>query len=195
MAFSDFDKAVGVILKHEGGLANNPNDPGGITNFGISMRFALQDLQGDLDQDGFKDGDFDHDGDIDADDIKNMKVGDAIRIYKQYWWDKYHYELITGQDAATKVMDCCVNMGPAAHKLVQRACNDLGVEPRLVVDGQLGSKSFSAINSFDEVKFLAALCKQQKQFYDRIIVINPKLEVFRYGWYKRAKWPFAEMPA
>jgi len=33
-----FDQAVEVILKHEGGLADNPNDPGGITNFGISKR-------------------------------------------------------------------------------------------------------------------------------------------------------------
>lgn len=196
MAFSDFDRAIGIILKHEGGLANNPNDPGGITNYGISLKFVKQDLLKDLDGDGFIDGDFDHDGDVDADDIKNMTVAQAIDIYRRYWWNKFHYELIPQQDAATKVFDMSVNMGGgAAHKLVQRAANACGIEPQLGVDGQLGNKSFFAIGSIEEQKLLRAICLQQKQFYDRIIVVNPKLEEFRKGWYKRAKWPFPEMPS
>lgn len=195
MALSDFYRSIGIILKHEGGLANNPNDPGGITNFGVSMRFAARELTRDLDGDGFVDGDFDHDGDIDPDDIRVMTSTQAIDVYRRYWWDKYHYELVPHQDAATKIFDCSVNMGPkAAHKLVQRAANACGVEPQLLVDGQLGNKSFFAIGSLAEQTFLRALCLEQKRFYDRIIVVNPKLEEFRKGWYRRAKWPFAEMP-
>ena len=33
-----FDQAIEVILKHEGGYANNPNDSGGETKYGISKR-------------------------------------------------------------------------------------------------------------------------------------------------------------
>ena len=33
-----FEQAVSVIFKHEGGYANNPNDPGQETNWGISKR-------------------------------------------------------------------------------------------------------------------------------------------------------------
>lgn len=190
MAYSNFDLAIGVLLKHEGGISNNPDDPGGLTKFGISLRFAKGELAADLDHDGFKDGDFNHDGQIDEDDIRSMSVVDAFRIYKRYWWDKFHYELITNQDVATKMLDCSVNMGASqAHKLAQRACNDCGVMP-LIVDGLFGSHSIAALNSIDGQKWLAAMCKQQKLFYDTIIAKNPKLESFRAGWYKRANWPF-----
>jgi lysozyme family protein len=31
-----FEQALKVILRHEGGYVNNPNDPGGITNLGVT---------------------------------------------------------------------------------------------------------------------------------------------------------------
>jgi lysozyme family protein len=33
-----FDKAIEIILKHEGGYVNDPDDPGGETKFGITKR-------------------------------------------------------------------------------------------------------------------------------------------------------------
>ena len=40
---TDFDKALRFVLKFEGGYVNDPRDPGGETNFGISKR-AYPDL-------------------------------------------------------------------------------------------------------------------------------------------------------
>ena len=37
---SAFELAIPIVLKHEGGFADNPADPGGATNFGISLRFS-----------------------------------------------------------------------------------------------------------------------------------------------------------
>lgn len=34
-----FEDFVKVILKHEGGYVDHPNDPGGATKYGISLRF------------------------------------------------------------------------------------------------------------------------------------------------------------
>ena len=34
----NFDKSVLILFSWEGGLVNNPKDPGGVTNFGISQR-------------------------------------------------------------------------------------------------------------------------------------------------------------
>ena len=36
---SRFHFAVNAILKHEGGLSNDPRDPGGAINYGISLRY------------------------------------------------------------------------------------------------------------------------------------------------------------
>lgn len=38
MTSSDFDRALAFTLKWEGGLVDDPRDPGGITKFGISLR-------------------------------------------------------------------------------------------------------------------------------------------------------------
>ena len=35
---SAFNRALALVLRHEGGLVDDPNDPGGLTNFGISQR-------------------------------------------------------------------------------------------------------------------------------------------------------------
>ena len=34
-----FNEIIEVVLKHEGGYVNDPNDLGGETNFGITKRF------------------------------------------------------------------------------------------------------------------------------------------------------------
>src|ERR1700733_3263186 len=36
---TDFECALNYVLDREGGLVENADDPGGITNFGISYRF------------------------------------------------------------------------------------------------------------------------------------------------------------
>lgn len=35
---NDFDRSIAIILRFEGGLSENANDPGGLTKFGISQR-------------------------------------------------------------------------------------------------------------------------------------------------------------
>ena len=39
---SNFDAAIKVVLMHEGGLTNSPNDPGSWTKYGVSLRFLKQ---------------------------------------------------------------------------------------------------------------------------------------------------------
>lgn len=178
---SSFDKAIGVILKHEGGYVNHPNDPGGATNYGISLRF-LADYP--------EIGDFDHDGDVDAEDIRVMTIEDASQIYKQAWWDKFKYGLINDQTIATKVFDFSVNMGAKrAHILLQRALNRaFGL--KLTEDGIVGPNTRNVINSAvdgsGEQQLLDAYCATAWDFYQGLIANNPKLSVFAKGWKNRA---------
>ena len=38
MSTDNFARAIPILLEEEGGLVDNPNDPGGLTNYGISRR-------------------------------------------------------------------------------------------------------------------------------------------------------------
>lgn len=178
---ADFDSAIRLILRHEGGWVNNPNDPGGATNFGISLRFLA---------DHPDDGDFDGDGDVDAEDIRNMTIDDAKDIYRKFWWDKYGYGRIADQTIATKVFDFAVNMGAKrAHMLLQQAMNSaFGL--RLSVDGVLGNASYGTLNAIadgdDEQVLINAFCNEAWAYYQRLIVNNPRLGVFKNGWKNRA---------
>lgn len=176
-----FEKAIPLILKHEGGLTDHKSDPGGITNFGISLRF-LKDFP-EL-------GDIDGDGDVDAEDIRNLTVTEAMEIYNKVWWVTYKYGRIVDQTIATKVLDFAVNMGAKrAHILLQQALNKaFGL--RLTADGVLGPATFSVINAIDdgadEQRLLTAYCDEAWGFYQRLIAKRPELGVFKNGWRNRA---------
>lgn len=176
---SNFNTAVLTVLKHEGGYVNDPQDTGGATNHGISLRFLK--AVGDLDNNGFLDGDFDLDGHVDVHDISKMTQDDAINIYRHHWWDKYQYDRIINQSIATKVFDLAVNMGAKqAHICLQRAVRSAcGVE--LLEDGVLGIKSIAAINNAPQSELLAAFRSEAASFYRSLN--RPR---YLNGWLKRA---------
>lgn len=193
---SRFDSAVRVVLRHEGGFVDNRHDPGGATNYGISLRWLKK--QGDLDEDGWLDGDFDHDGDVDADDIKAMSEEDAVEFYRTHFWLPIYEEMHQG--VATKVFDMNVNMGKRqAHKLVQRAVRSFG--KRIDDDGVLGPLSMAAIAKGGG-ELLFSIRSEQAGFYRALIMRNqalrkhgcrktdgseyPDFSVFRKGWLRRA---------
>jgi len=168
---SSFDLAIPTILRHEGGLVDNPNDPGGITNYGVSLRWLKsKGLAGDLN----------HDGDVNAADIKIMTKIDAMEFYRKFWWDAYRYQFIVAQAVATKIFDAAVNMGaPRAHTLAQAV---LGIQQ----DGVLGPKSLAELNAMPSIKFIVAYQEQMAQFYRRLVVLNPARQEFLKGWLNRA---------
>lgn len=178
---SDFNKAIKLILKHEGGYVNHPSDPGGATNYGISLRFL---------KDHVELGDFDNDGDVDIEDIKNMTLENAIEVYRVCWWDKFRYDRINDQTIATKVFDFSVNMGgKRAHILLQRALNRaFGL--KLTEDGIIGPATLGIINQFGETgqeqALLDAYSDVAWEFYQAIMNKNPNLRAFSRGWRNRA---------
>jgi lysozyme family protein len=174
--------ALPTIFLHEGGYVNNPNDPGGATNYGISLRFLIS--TGDLDSDGLPDGDIDSDGDIDAEDIKKLLPKDAAKLYDHYWWSKHNYGEIADQAIATKVFDLAINMGAkAAHKCLQKAINQLN--PTLLeVDGIFGKQTLAATNMSDPVKLLSAIKDQAANYYRSIKYSGAA--TFLKGWLNRA---------
>lgn len=168
---SNFDLAIPIILRHEGGFVNDAADPGGATNYGVSLRWLKgQGLAGDVD----------HDGDVDAADIKAMTVDDAKALYKKFWWDAYHYGTILAQAVANKIFDMAVNMGaPRAHKMVQQV---LG----LVEDGVIGPKTLNELNTRPSLGVIVSLQNTQAAFYRALVAANPARQKFLQGWLNRA---------
>jgi lysozyme family protein len=94
-----FDAAVAFILRHEGGLVNDPADPGKLTKFGISSR-AFPDV-----------------------DVANLTPEGATEIYRVEYWERLRCDDLPAQ-VAVLVFDCSVNQGPGtAAKLLQAALN------------------------------------------------------------------------
>lgn len=184
---SRFEDAIGVVLAHEGGYVNHPEDPGGATKFGISLRWLRQEL-GD-------DADFDLDGDVDAEDVQSLTEEQAKEIYRVHWWDKYGYGRIVSQSIATKVLDLAVNMGARqAHRIVQRALASCGKQVK--DDGILGPVTLGAVNGVGYTMLLAAIRSEAAGFYRGLVMRNaalrkhgikaPDFSVFLKGWLRRA---------
>ena len=97
MTAANFGHCLSEVLRHEGGYANDPQDPGGETNFGISKRsYPLEDIRG-------------------------MTKERAAAIYRQDYWARVRGDdLPDGVDLA--VFDAAVNSGPKmAARWLQRA--------------------------------------------------------------------------
>ena len=157
-----FRQAVEVVLKHEGGYVNNPNDPGGETKYGISKR-SYPHL-----------------------DIKNLTRDQAIEIYHRDWWEKYQYGKIENLKVATKVFDLSVNMGPAqAHMILQGAVNFV-IDSGLKVDGVIGVKTLAAVNATDPTKVLQAMRYMAAEYYYALAKRRAESRAFLMGWLNRA---------
>jgi lysozyme family protein len=91
---SNFNDCLTRLLKDEGGYTNDPRDPGGATNYGIT----LKDYRLYINSQGT------------ANDVRNMKLNDAQRIYKSKYWDALNCDsLSSGVDYS--VFDYGVNSG------------------------------------------------------------------------------------
>ena len=169
-----FQYAMKTVIKLEGGLSDNKADPGGVTRFGISLRY-LKSIHLDINHDGIES----------RDDIIQLTLTQADSIYYKNWYTRWHYDKINNQDILTDVLAFSINAGASeCHKLIKRAINDItndGIE----VNGILDQKTIDMINLIEPVVFHAALQQEQEDFYRSIVKRNPQLKVFLKGWLHR----------
>lgn len=193
-----FAAAVENVLNVEGGYVNHPNDPGGPTKRGISLRFLKAEGKLDLDGDGILDFDLDFDGDLDGADIRKLTPQDARVLYFRCFWDRLGLDALP-RPLGEMVFDQSVNGGRAAGvKLLQRAINSClrrggNTAPLPIVeDGILGTRTIQAMNWIIHwarlgtpalaMAYRDAAARRYVELADR----NPKLRVFLNGWLRRA---------
>ena len=118
------------IVSREGGFVDDPDDPGGMTKYGVTLE-TLRRLGLDLTGDGATDGA----------DLRHLSRADAVDIYME------HYFRRPGLGALPEVLqpsvfDMQVNAGANAVKILQRLCTEMGFP--CVEDGAIGPATIRA---------------------------------------------------
>ena len=103
---ANFFKSLEIVLKHEGGFVDHPEDPGGATNKGITHKTYSDFLGRPLE---------------DVSELKNIPDEHVQKIYKDGYWDRVKADqLSSGVDFC--IFDWAVNSGPGrAAKALQKA--------------------------------------------------------------------------
>ncbi len=118
------------IVRREGGYVNDPDDPGGATNYGVTIH-TMRRLGLDLDGDG----------DVDAHDVQRLTLEQAVDIFVKHYFVRPGIAKLP-QRLQPSVFDMYVNAGGNAVKILQRLLGEFG-EP-VSVDGAIGPQTTKA---------------------------------------------------
>jgi len=170
---ASFDPFLPTLLRFEGGYVNDPADPGGATNKGVTLQtfraFGRQLLGVDPT----------------LDNLKRLTDVQAGTIYKTLYWDRLRADEIGLQPLAEILVDFHVNAGAGAIKLLQRVLNDLQVQPLLSVDGVMGPGSRQALLRMDPTPVYRHYRQGRSVYYEDLARQRPSLQRFLTGWLAR----------
>lgn len=132
-----FDEAFEKLLGHEGGYVNHPDDPGGETNWGITIRVAREN--------GYTGA------------MREMPQAVAKDIYRKRYWAPVYGDLLPAV-VRYAMFDAAVNSGVGqAARWLQRA---VGVAD----DGRIGPVTLRAVGQVSPDKLLRSMLAQRLLF-------------------------------
>lgn len=158
-----FERCLDAVLVHEGGYVDNPRDPGGATNLGVTLGTAKAH--------GL---DLDHDGDVDKIDVRNLKPRDVRPVYRKAYWQAAGCDVLPpGVDYI--VFDAAVNSG------VGRAVRFLQECVGVTADGKAGPITLAAARRLPPAELVLRYRNRRERFY-RSLNTFP---TFGRGWLRR----------
>jgi lysozyme family protein len=173
----NFEKALAMVLKHEGGFVDHPQDPGGATNKGITLTTYTDFIHEAV---GAAEASL-----VTTDDLRDIHDSEVEEIYKKNYWDKVCADdLPHGLDIA--LFDFAVNSGPArAVKELQK------IFWECKTDGIMGPNTLKCVKtSMDHKQYwsdpnstLALLTKNRQKFLRTL----KHYDHFGRGWEKRCE--------
>lgn len=144
---------LGAVFALEGGYADNPADPGGKTNLGITEQVARQH--------GYQD------------DMRELSKGFAERIYAQDYIERpnFHRVIALSPAVGEELVDAGVNAGPGrAARWFQQALNHLsrgGADyPLVAADGQVGAQTLAAYQALQRKRGRIKACELMLKLMD-----------------------------
>ena len=133
----NFDQALAIVLLSEGGFVDHPRDPGGVTNYGITVAVARAH--------GY------------TGDMRTIDMPTVARIYKASYWDAVLADKMP-VELRYPLFDAAVNSGPKqAIQWLQRA---LGVPS----DGSIGPVTLEAVRVSDPGTLARKMIGQRLRF-------------------------------
>ena len=171
------------IVAREGGYVNDPDDPGGATNHGVTIH-TLRRLGLDLDGDGV----------VDPADVRALSRDQAVAIFIR---DYYERPRIAELPVALQpsLFDMYVNAGANAVRILQRLLGEMGF--RVTVDGVIGPQSAAAARNAadpDPLALADAYGVARRNYYFRLADARPASRKYarsrsggKGGWIVRAE--------
>ena len=159
-----FDTCLAFTLRAEGGYVDNPADPGGATNMGITLATYRE---------------WSDNPDLGAAQVQDMSVRTARAIYRSLYWNPLRADALpVGVDLI--VFDMGVNAGNwRSARLLQRAIGFTGDE----VDGCVGPETLGAAAKYNARTLVNDLADRQAAF----LQIAHRLRYFGAGWLNRTE--------
>ena len=156
----NFDKCLEMLLSHEGGFVNHPEDPGGITNLGVTKKVYDEWIGRESTEQ----------------EMRDLTPDDVAPIYKKNYWDRVKGDsLPSGLDWAC--LDWAVNSGQGRPaKAVQRAVG-------ATQDGAIGPQTLGLIMEKDPEEIINYVYGVRQDFYKSL----KTFETFGRGWTRRNK--------
>jgi lysozyme family protein len=154
----NFKSSLEHVLKSEGGFVNNPKDPGGMTNLGVT-KATWESFVGHP---------------VSEADMKALTPEKVAPMYENKYWDACKCDdLPSGVDYL--VFDFAVNAGPGRSiKTLQKA---LG----LTEDGAIGPETLHSCVIMDRGELIARFTTTKEEFYKSL----KTFDTFGAGWLKR----------
>lgn len=154
----NFKECLDLVLKSEGGYVNNPADPGGMTNLGVTKR-VWEEYTGH---------------EADEKEMRSLTPEKVAPLYEQKYWRPCYGEVLPrGLDFV--VFSMGVNAGPGRSvKLLQSAIE-------CVPDGVIGPRTRELISSSNSATLINKFSESRREYY-RALKTFP---IFGKGWLSR----------
>ncbi|SFE06730.1 glycoside hydrolase family 108 protein [Paracidovorax konjaci] len=178
---ASFDLYLPQLLRFEGGFVDDPDDPGGATNLGITLATFQRCAEPLLQEPPT------------LQDLRALTDEQAGAIYKQEYWDRLYGDQIASQTLAEILFDFYVNAGNEAVVLLQRTLLQLGATG-LATDGEMGPATLAALEAADDARVYALYRQGRITYYERLAQERPVDQKFLAGWLARADWFPPDLP-
>ena len=162
---ADYKKLTPFVLKYEGGIVDDPDDAGGFTNKGVTLK-TFRSVYGK---------------DKTREDLINITDEQWGKIFKECYWDKFRADDIESQSVANMAVDWAYNAGVGT--VAKKIQNIVGTKP----DGIVGSGTLKLINTKDHKELFEQIKAARILFYKKLVEKKPSNEKFLKGWLNRTE--------